>query len=132
MSEKEKTAGQELAATLRRIKGVGTRTRRWRGKLDLHADMVESLYNATTYPGFYTGGTHRVLAGAWIVYCAYSKHVAGHRIAALVQYAIGQMSPWRFAEFLGDMLDSGMTNVGEEAERFFREMQTSYVRSANG
>jgi hypothetical protein len=119
----EKTAGQELAATLRRIKGVGTRTRRRRGSLDLHADMIESIYNATTYPGYYTGDTHRVLTGAWIIYCAYTKHVTGHRIAALTQYAIGQMSPWRFAGFLGDMLDSGITNVGAGAEEFFRAMR---------
>jgi hypothetical protein len=122
MSE-EQTAGQHLAATLRHIKGAGTRTHRWRQGTDLHADMIESIYNATSYPGYYTGDTHRVLTGAWIVYCAYTKHVLGHRIDPLVQRLIGEMSAWQFAGFLGAMLDAGFTSVGVQAEAFFQDMR---------
>lgn len=116
-----KTAGQELTNTLRRYFKVGTRTRRYRNGTDLHGDMIEAIQVATTYPGYYSGDTDRVLRSAWSVYCAYSKHVGGYRIDGSLRRRITDMSPYQFAAFLGRMVDADVTNAFE-GEMFFAEM----------
>lgn len=116
-----KTRGEELTSTLRRILSVGTRTRRYRNRLDLHEAMLEAIENATVYPGYYTGDTNDALQGAWAVYSAYQKHVGGYRIDGTLRRHITELSPYQFAAFLGRMVDAGVTNNGE-GERFFQEM----------
>lgn len=116
-----KTRGQELALTLRRHFRIGTRTRRYRNGIDLHEVILEALANATHYPGYYTGETHRVFTSAWAVYCSYRKHVDGYRIDGRLRYKISLMSAWAFTALLGEMVDAGVETVGD-GERFFAEM----------
>lgn len=116
-----KTKGQDLADTLRQMLSIGTRTRRYRGRTDLHAEMLEAIQVATEYPGYYTGAKNDALQGAWSVYCAYQKHVGGYRIDGTVRRRIVEMSPYRFAALLGQMVDAGVTNAFE-GELFFAEM----------
>lgn len=118
------TAGQQLAATLRRIERIGTRTRRYRGALDLHEQMIDVIRTATVYPGYFTGETHTVLTGAWAVFTNWSKHVDGGRIDPVLRSKIAALSPWQLANLLGQMVDAGVTNCAE-GERFFANLKIS-------
>lgn len=50
----------------------------------------------------------------------------GYRIPGILAYRISQMTPWQFAGFLGEMVDAGVTNVGE-GEVFFSKMAREVV-----
>lgn len=119
-----KTAGQQLAATLRRLERIGTRTRRYRGRLSVVERMLEHIQLATTLPGYHTGETHTVLARAGAVYRAWVKHVEGYRIRPELHAQISKMSPWQTAKFLGQMVDAGITNSGE-AEIWFGQIKVN-------
>jgi hypothetical protein len=126
MATTQTTAGQELAATLRRYFTIGTRTRRYRKdpygcRRDLHADMVEALTLAATQPGYYTPRTEKALAAGFGAALAYDKHVKGYRIPGILAQKINAMTPWQFAALLGEIVDARVTNTGE-GERFFAEM----------
>lgn len=118
------TAGQQLAATLRRLERIGTRTRRYRGRLSVIERMLEHIQLATVLPGYHTGETHKVLTSAWAIYCAWSKHVEGYRIRPELHAQISRMSPWQTAKFLGEMVDAGITN-NFEAEIWFGQIKVS-------
>ncbi|GGM27587.1 hypothetical protein GCM10011608_10510 [Micromonospora sonchi] len=116
-----KTAGQELANTLRRYFKVGTRTRRYRNGSDLHEQMLEALQLASQYPGYYSERTEKPLRAGFGVWLAYTKHVGGYRINGVLRRRITEMSPYQFAAFLGRMVDAGVTNAGQ-GEVFFQRM----------
>ena len=130
MNETTQTAGQALAATLRRYFSVGPRTRRYRldryGLMrDLHADMIEGIMNAAQYgPGFYAEATQDALRPGFGTALAYEKHVRGYRISGTLAYEINSMSPWHFAALLGEMVDAGVTCAGD-GERFFAQMRST-------
>jgi hypothetical protein len=115
------TQGHELAASLRKCFQIGTRTRRYRNGVDLHADMIEALRNATVYPGYYQGARHDLFTAAWGVVAAYKKHVDGFRIDGVLRMKIVGLTPYQFAALLGDMLDAGVKTTGD-GEQFFSEM----------
>jgi hypothetical protein len=120
------TAGQDLAAELRRYFTVGTRTRRYRKdpygcRQDLHAEMVKAVTYAATLPGYYTERTQRPLAAGYGPALAYGKHIAGYRAPGVIVAEVNSMTAWRFAGLLGAMVDAGVTNTGE-GERFFAGM----------
>jgi hypothetical protein len=116
-----KTAGQELTATLRRYFSVGPRTRRYRKGTDLHREMIEALYLAAQYPGYYCQATQDAFHAGFGAALSYSKHVSGYRISGTLAAQIQTMSPWNFAAMLGQMVDAGVENTGT-GERFFSEM----------
>jgi hypothetical protein len=116
------TQGRKLADSLRKNLGIGTRSRRYRKGADLHSEMIEALRNATVYPGYYTGERHALFAAAWGVFLNWDKHVNGHRIDPTLSRKIAEMSPYRLASLLGEMLDAGVTNAGE-GERFFQNLR---------
>lgn len=115
------TAGQQLTATLRRYFSVGPRTRRYRKGADLHAGMIEALYLAAQYPGYYCQPTQDALHAGYGAALSYSKHVGGYRIDGSLAASIQAMSPWAFAAMLGAMVDAGVTCTGD-GERFFAAM----------
>jgi hypothetical protein len=119
-----KTAGQQLAETLRRLHTIGTRTRRYRKGDDLHAAVLETIRLATAYPGYYTGETNSALSAAWGVYCAWDKHVSGARVNPALWGQIQQLSPYRLIALVGQMVDAGVSNNGE-GETFFRQLKIS-------
>lgn len=116
-----KTQGQQLADSLRSNFRIGGRTRRYRGGLDMHDEMIEALANATNYPGYYTGKRHELFTAAHGVVLSWIKHVKGCRIDGTLAYRISRLTPYQFASLLGQMMDAGVTNCGE-GERFFSEM----------
>lgn len=118
------TKGQELAATLRKSFRINTRSRIRRDGMDLRAEMLDAIRNASYYPGYYgpeMTATYRTAIGA---VQSYDKHVDGYRIDGQLRYRITSMSPWEFAGLLGHMVDAGVTNVGE-GERFFQQMRAA-------
>jgi hypothetical protein len=125
------TAGQALAATLRRYFSVGTRTRRHVGRhgtlTDLHGDMIGAIFNAAWYPGYYVQATQDALHAGFGAALAYEKHVRGYRVSGTVAREISEMSPWQFAGMLGRMVDAGVTCTGD-GERFFAAMAREEVR----
>src|SRR5882762_2967560 len=116
----EQTAGQKLTAELRRYLHLGPRTRQYRDSkyTPLRERMVELLMETATLPGCYGERTENALKVGFVVALGYNKHIGGYRISGTKIAAIKAMSPWRFAAFLGEMADAGITNVGE-AEDFF-------------
>lgn len=116
------TAGQQLAATLRRLHKVGTRTRRYRGNLNVVDQMLDDINTANVYPGYFTGDTHAALTAASAIYRAWQKHVEGCRIRPELRAQIKALSPWQTANLLGRMVDAGITN-NFEAELWFAQLK---------
>ena len=118
------TDGQAVTAELRRYFRIGTRTRRYRtspvgGRDDLHARMIEEIEAVCVYgPGFPRAAALKPARGAAL---SYEKHYLDYRMNPLLRRHIELMSPWRFSALLGEMVDAGVTNVGQ-GEQFFREM----------
>lgn len=115
------TNGQALTATLRKSYRIGPRTRITRDGMNLKAAMLESIQNAVQYPGYYGEERTRLSKAAYGTWISYVKHVEGYRIPGTLRFQIDQMSPYAFAGFLGQMVDSGVTNAGE-GEAFFLQM----------
>lgn len=115
------TKGQQFAKTMRSNLGIGARTRRHRKGTDLHAEILDCIRNATYYPGYYSGERATLFQAAFNAQVSYTKHIAGHRADATVVAHINALSPWQFCALLGDMVDAGISNVGE-GERFFADM----------
>jgi hypothetical protein len=121
------TAGQGLTAALRRYFSAGTRTRRYRKGADLHEEMVDAIYLAAQYPGYYVQATQDALHPGFGTALAYDKHVRGCRISGTLAQQINAMSAWQFAGLLGQMVDAGVENTGAGA-RFFSEMNRAADR----
>ncbi|MFF2852663.1 hypothetical protein ACFVT5_41180 [Streptomyces sp. NPDC058001] len=115
------TKGQQFAKTMRGNLGIGARTRRFRKNVDLHAEIIECVRNATYYPGYYTGERSELFQAAFGAQVSYGKHIAGRRADSNVISHINALSPWQFCALLGDMVDAEIANVGD-GERFFAEM----------
>lgn len=115
------TTGQQLTTSLRKSFKIGPRTRDRRDGVSLKRDMLDSIRNAISYEGFH--GPERTAlcrAAAGALY-SYEKHVDGYRIDGELRAHIVGMTPYRFAAFLGEMVDAGVTNVGE-GEQFLARM----------
>lgn len=118
------TKGQELTATLRKSFRINSRSRVHRAGMDLRTEMLDAIRNAVYYPGYYGPEKTAVYSEARGALLSYDKHVDGYRIDGMLRYRITSMSPWQFAGFLGEMVDAGITNVGE-GERFFAAMRAA-------
>lgn len=118
---KTRTAGQQLAAALRKGHAINSRSRDRRDGYSIKARMLEDIRLACQHDGYFTPektALYRTASGA---VRSYDKHVDGYRIDGVLRYRITSMSPWEFAAFLGDMVDAEITNVGE-GERYFARM----------
>lgn len=113
------TTGSQVAAELRRYLSIGTTTRRWRNGDDLLVRMVETIEQVAFQPGYHTERTETALHPAAGAAMAYRKHIDGYRVDGTTIAYIKGLSPWRFAGFIGEMVDAGVTNTGD-GERFFR------------
>ncbi|MFE9735446.1 hypothetical protein ACFYO9_33885 [Streptomyces sp. NPDC005863] len=115
------TKGQQFAKIMRSNLGIGARTRRFRKGVDLHAQIIECVRNATYYPGCYTGERAESFQAAFAAQVSYTKHITGGRADVSVITHTTTLTPWQLCALLGDMVDAGITNVGE-GERFFADM----------
>lgn len=120
------TAGQTFARDMRKNLGIGTRTRRFNSKKiggqDMHRTILEAIANATYEPGYYSEQRQAIFRTAFAAYGSYEKHIAGYRASAELVSHINAMSPWQFCNLLGEIIDAGISNVGE-GETFFRQMR---------
>lgn len=116
------TTGRQFADAVRKSFRIGTRTRDGRDGGSVKRDMLESIANAVLYPGYYGEERTNLSRAAWGTYLSYEKHIDGFRVDGNLHHRITKMTPYQFAGFLGDMIDSGVTNVGE-GERYFQQMR---------
>lgn len=123
------TKGQQFAKDMRKNLGIGTRTRRHRKGVDLHAEILECIRNATYYPGCYTERREAIFRTAFGALLSYDKHIAGYRVDGKVISHISNLSPYQFCNLLGRMIDAEITNVGE-GEQFFSQLRTELYAQA--
>lgn len=122
----QQTAGQVLTAEIRRYFRINSRTRTTRNGQNLRAEIIDMLQLANTLPGYYSEATHVALNGTYGIYLSWMKHIDGYRIDGMLRYRLTSMTPWEFSALLGQMLDAGVTNVGE-GETFFANMSRETV-----
>jgi hypothetical protein len=115
------TSGQQLAQTLRKGFGINSRSRDRRDGGSIKRDMIEAIENAVALPGYCGPAKTAIYATASAVVRSHRKHVDGYRIDGQLRYHITSMTPWEFAGLLGEMVDAGITNVGE-GEVFYAAM----------
>jgi hypothetical protein len=121
MGETMETIGRRFAKDMRENLGIGTNTPRRRSGLDLHAEILECVRNATWYPGYYGETRTELFRKAYGAVLSYDKHIAGYRASGDVISHINNLSPYQFSALIGRMVDAGITNVGE-GEQFFYAM----------
>lgn len=123
------TKGQQFAKDMRKNLGIGTRTRRTRNGIDLHADILECIQHAKYDEGWYLPEREELFSEASGAWMSYDKHIAGYRVDAKVIAYVNGLSPWQFCNLLGEMVDAGITNVGE-GERFFAQLRAELYAQA--
>ncbi|MFC5802833.1 hypothetical protein [Streptomyces formicae] len=123
------TKGQQFAKSMRDNHGIGTRTRRFRKGADLHAEILESIRNATHYNGWYSEARQELFRAAFGAQVSYQKHIAGHRADSQVIAHINSLSPYQFCALLGRMVDAEISNVGE-GEQFFSQLRAELYAQA--
>lgn len=124
------TKGQQFAKEMRKNLSIGTRTRRFRKGIDLHADVLECIQHAVFDAGWYRPEREELFRLAFGPWQSHSKHIAGYRANSTVISHINALSPWQFCTLLGEMVDAEITNVGQ-GERFFADMARNlYARAA--
>lgn len=118
------TAGQAFTAELRAAYQIGPRTR-WNRKSGRSARrdwMLRDIREAIgDYRGMESERRTAIYAKAHTALCAYGKFVDGYRIDGTLRFQIIRLTPWRFAAFLGEMVDSGCDNMGEFETWFNRQ-----------
>lgn len=115
------TKGQQFAKDMRKNLGIGTRTPRFRKGSDLHASVLASIEHAKYDAGWYQPereDLYSAASGAWL---SFDAHIASRRANGSVIAHIASLTPWQFCNLIGEMVDAGITNVGQ-GERFFAEM----------
>jgi hypothetical protein len=113
------TKGQQFTKTITRLNQVGGRTRRYRKGADMFNMMLADVQTAIESPFAFSETSSNALASGWTAVCAYRHHIDGYRARPELCAAVKDLSPYRFAQFLGRMIDAGISNMGE-AEQWLR------------
>lgn len=123
MTNTGRAAGQDFTAEIRKIFKIGPRTRWYRKDaygiaLD-HAEIVDRVREDRNYR---TASDARLAIwdGARAMLDAYAKFIEGYRIDGVLRCEITTASAYEFTAYLGRMIDSGCTNMGE-FEQWFRD-----------
>lgn len=117
------TKGQAFAREMRAYLHIGARTRRFakRWIADGHRDVMQAIADANNYRGSLDSEREAIFRTAFSALCSWEKHIDGYRADAALISHINAMTPHQFVGLIGDMIDAGISNVGE-GERFFAEM----------
>jgi hypothetical protein len=107
------TKGQEFAKTITRLNQIGGRTRRYRKGADLFNLMLADVQTAIESPFAFSETSTAVLTSGWTAVTAYFHHIDGYRARPEICVAVKDLSPYRFAQFLGRMIDAGISNMYE-------------------
>lgn len=124
------TKGQIFAREMRTYHHIGARTRRLRKSGDLHAQILECITNATWNAGYYSPARQEAFRAGFGAWMSYDKHIAGYRVDGQLIAHINAMTPWEFCNLLGEMIDAGITNVGQGEEFFNQLPATVYDQAA--
>ncbi|MFH9798126.1 hypothetical protein [Streptomyces virginiae] len=118
------TKGQIFAREMRAHLHIGARTRRFakRWIADGHRDVMQAIADANNYRGSLNAEREAIFRTAFSALCSWEKHIDGYRTDAALISHINAMTPYQFVGLIGDMIDAGISNVGE-GERFFAEMR---------
>lgn len=117
------TAGQTFSSEIRSMMKIGSRTR-WNRKNPLgdkltRDAMIERVWTSLNHRGYDNEQRTAIFATAHTALCAYAKFIDGFRIDGMLRFQILDLTPREFTAFLGRMIDSGCTNMGE-FEQWFR------------
>lgn len=126
------TEGQNFAREMRSYLRIGVRTRRFNNKKwtdDGHRDVMRVIADANNYPGSADPDREAIFRTAFMALCSWEKHIAGYRADASLVSHINNMTPYQFVGLIGDMIDAGITNVGQ-GEQFFAEMARNLYAQA--
>ncbi|MEV8639469.1 hypothetical protein AB0395_48300 [Streptosporangium sp. NPDC051023] len=105
------TPGQALTAALRTRLHIGSRTRRYRRSHDLFAAALAAIRRADM---------EDVLAPGYPVLWSWEMHVEGGRVDIEQRAYLTTLTAWDFTAILGDMIDAGVSSIGE-GERYFAD-----------
>jgi hypothetical protein len=126
------TKGQNFAREMRAHLRIGPRTRRFNSRKwteDGHRDVMQAIADANNYPGSTTAEREAIFQTAFAALCSWEKHILGGRADASLVAHINQMTPYQFVALIGEMVDAGISNVGE-GEQFFANMARRYYAQA--
>jgi hypothetical protein len=118
------TKGQIFAREMRSYLHIGARTRRFNSKKwqqDGHRDVLNLIAEANNNPGLRNADSEAIFRTASAALRSWEKHIDGYRANASLVAHINSMTPYQFVGLIGDMIDAGISNVGE-GEAFFAEM----------
>lgn len=110
------TAGQALTAEIRAMYQIGPRTRwnRKAGRIVKREHMISDIRDAIgQYRGMESERRTAIFDKAHTALAAYGKFVENFRIDGVLRFQIMDRTPWGFAAFLGEMVDSGCANMAE-------------------
>jgi hypothetical protein len=131
---KTSTAGQALTVELRKAYAIGPRTRwnRRAGRMVNRGYMLSDIRDAIgEYRGMESAERTAIFDNAHTALAAYGKFVDSYRIDGLLRCEITTTSPWEFTAFLGEMVDSGASNMAEFEMWFVAKTRELYAaRSA--
>lgn len=118
-----KTAGQQFTAHVVKVLSIGGKTRNRRSSRSIRDEIIETVDTACQYPGYWTPERQDAIRAASTAVAAYRKHIIGQRVDTIVCWYVREgMSPYRFAQLLGRMVDAKISNMAE-AEPFFGAMR---------
>jgi hypothetical protein len=132
VTQRTSTPGQALAAEIRKMYGIGTRTRWGAERTCRILQREEIIGDIREAVGEFRGGESEsrtaILDAARPALRAWGKFIEGYRIDAYARFAITSRSPWQFAAFLGEMVDSGCANMGEFEQWFATKTREVYAQ----
>jgi hypothetical protein len=129
---KTQTAGQALTAELRKMYSLSSRTR-WgrsngRARIVKRDYMLNDIRDAIDqYRGIESAERTAIFDKAHTALAAYGKFVDNYRIDGLLRCEITTTTPWQFTAFLGEMVDSGCTNMAEFEMWFAARTRSLYA-----
>lgn len=134
MTNTERTAGQALTAEIRKMYQLNSRSR-WgaarRTRTVKREGILRDIRDAIgEYRGIESDDRTAILDRAFVALCAYSKFVENYRIDGLLRCQITTTTPAEFAAFLGEMVDSGATNMAEFEQWFAAKTRELYAARA--
>ena len=117
MTKNSDSAGQKLTNEIRKMDQIGPRTR-WNKKHTTRMITRDAILSDIRgaigeYRGVESAERTAIFDTAHTALNAYHKFVANYRIDGSLRFLIMDMRPWEFTAFLGQMVDSGCTNMGE-------------------
>lgn len=125
------TAGQVLTAEIRKMGTMSPRTRwnRKGGTRTITRDaIIQDIRDAIgAYRGIESAERTAIFDQAFVALNAWHKFVANYRIDGVLRFQIMDLTPWQFAGFLGEMVDSGCTNMGEFEVWFANQARKAHV-----